>query len=113
MLALHWVCILATTLDKKSIQDNPKVFRLVVWIVPVLSCSCMGFMYFVALGYAFSALRLMMLMMGECTDAFERLPLVEHAELLRNILYSGVWVRYDQVKTKRLEADKKKEHNAE
>ena len=64
MLALHWVCILATTLDKKSIQDNPKVFRLVVWIVPVLSCSCMGFMYFVALGYAFSALRLMMLVMG-------------------------------------------------
>lgn len=59
------------------------------------------------------AAQLMMLMMGECTDAFERLPLVEHAELLRNILYSGVWVRYDQVKTKRLEADKKKEHNAE
>ena len=64
MLALHWVCILATLLDKKNIQDNPKIFRLVVWIIPALSCSCMGFMYFVALGYTFSALRLMMLVMG-------------------------------------------------
>lgn len=51
----------------------------------------------------------MMLMMGECTDAFERLPLVESAEILRNILYSGVWVRYNQVKTKRLEKEEKKE----
>ncbi len=49
------------------------------------------------------ALQLMMLMMGECTDAFERLPLVEHAEVLRNILYSGVWVRYEEVKKKRRE----------
>jgi len=48
-------------------------------------------------------LQLMMLMMGECTDAFERLPLVEHAEILRNILYSGVWVRYEEVKKKRRE----------
>ena len=54
-------------------------------------------------------LQLMMLMMGECTDAFERLPLVEHAEILRNILYSGVWVRYGQVKAKRLENVKKEE----
>lgn len=52
-------------------------------------------------------LQLMMLMMGECTDAFERLPLVEHAEILRNILYSGVWVRYGQVKAKRLQDDDK------
>ncbi len=54
------------------------------------------------------ALQLMMLMMGECTDAFERLPLVENVEILRNILYSGVWVRYGQVKSRRLEQEKKK-----
>jgi len=52
-------------------------------------------------GFDEQVLQLMMLMMGECTDAFERLPLVEHAEILRNILYSGVWVRYSQVKEKR------------
>ena len=48
-------------------------------------------------------LQLLMLMIGECTDAFERLPLVYNIEILRNILYSGVWVRYGQVKTKRLQ----------
>ncbi|MCI6012534.1 MAG: DUF5685 family protein [Firmicutes bacterium] len=57
------------------------------------------------------ALQLMTLMMGECTDAFERLPLVENAEILRNILYSGVWVRYEQVKSRRHEKKMKKEQN--
>ena len=53
-------------------------------------------------------LQLLMLMIGECTDAFERLPIVENAEILRNILYSGVWVRYGQIKAKRLEKEQKK-----
>ena len=43
-------------------------------------------------------LKLLLLMIGECTDAFERLPLVEHVEILRNILYSGVWVRFGKAK---------------
>lgn len=53
-------------------------------------------------------LQLMMLMIGECTDAFERLPIVENVEILRNILYSGVWVKYGQIKAKRLEKEQKK-----
>ena len=32
--------------------------------------------------------------MGRCTDAFERLPLVQDKALLDNILYSGVWVNF-------------------
>lgn len=32
--------------------------------------------------------------MGECTEAFEQLPLVQDIDLLRNILYSGVWTRF-------------------
>lgn len=43
-------------------------------------------------------LKLLLLMISECTDAFERLPLVEHVEILRNILYSGVWVRFGKAK---------------
>ena len=31
---------------------------------------------------------------GRCTDAYERLPLVQDKSLLDNILYSGVWVQY-------------------
>ncbi len=33
----------------------------------------------------------LVLAMGRCTDAFERLPLVQDKQLLDNILYSGVW----------------------
>lgn len=36
------------------------------------------------------------LLIGECADAFERLPLVQDVDLLRNILYSGIWLPYNQ-----------------
>lgn len=32
---------------------------------------------------------------GNCTMDFEKLPLVEDLSILRNILYSGVWSKYD------------------
>ena len=47
------------------------------------------------------------MMMAECSKAYERLPIVENTEILRNILYSGVWSRYDQVKQKRKEQKEK------
>lgn len=36
----------------------------------------------------------LVLAMARCTDAYERLPLVQDKELLDNILYSGVWLNY-------------------
>ena len=33
--------------------------------------------------------------LGACCDAFERLPLLLDAGLMRNILYSGIWQRYE------------------
>ena len=50
---------------------------------------------------------ILLMMMAECSKAFERLPIVENTEILRNILYSGVWSRYDQVKQKRKEQKEK------
>ena len=41
------------------------------------------------------------MMMAECSKAFEKLPLIEYTEILRNILYSGVWCRYEMVRNKR------------
>ena len=35
------------------------------------------------------------LLLSRCAQSFERLPCVEDADLLRNILYSGVWLKYD------------------
>lgn len=40
------------------------------------------------------------MMMAECCRAFERLPILNHTDILRNILYSGVWTRYNLVKEK-------------
>lgn len=57
-------------------------------------------------------------MMSECAKSFERLPILLHADILRNILYSGVWSKYEYLqlrkkkleekKTKRKKEDKKK-----
>ena len=40
----------------------------------------------------------LVLAMGRCTDAFERLPLVQDKLLLDNILYSGVWCCFGRMK---------------
>lgn len=34
--------------------------------------------------------------LGECALILERLPLVEHLEILRNVLYSGVWSSFNK-----------------
>ena len=34
--------------------------------------------------------------LAECTSQFERLPCVEDVEILRNILYAGVWGKFDK-----------------
>lgn len=38
------------------------------------------------------------MMMGECTDEFEKLPIQRDLNILRNVLYSGVWTRYKHKK---------------
>lgn len=37
------------------------------------------------------------MMMAECSAAFERLPCLKGADILRNILYAGVWNRYNKI----------------
>ena len=41
------------------------------------------------------------MMMSGCCKEFEKLPIIENVEILRNILYSGVWYRYEAVRQKR------------
>ncbi|MDO5409648.1 MAG: DUF5685 family protein [Lachnospiraceae bacterium] len=43
----------------------------------------------------------MTMVMADCAAHFERLPLIEDAEILRNILYSGIWTRYELILNKR------------
>ncbi len=44
------------------------------------------------------------MMMAGCCKEFEKLPIIENAEILRNILYSGIWYRYEMVHQKREKA---------
>ncbi len=43
------------------------------------------------------------MMMAETAQYFEYLPIVEYAEILRNIIYSGVWMKYVEIRKKREE----------
>lgn len=39
------------------------------------------------------ALQVLTMVAAECSKNFERLPIVEYVDILRNILYSGIWVK--------------------
>jgi len=39
LFALHWVCILFTFRDNRDASQSPKVIRLVLWIIPVVSLT--------------------------------------------------------------------------
>ena len=69
--------------DEKSGNYNPLMFKkdspdLYEWMADVLG-----------------------MMMAECAAQFERLPILRDVEILRNILYSGVWVRFEAISQKR------------
>ena len=43
----------------------------------------------------------LIMMMAECSKNFELLPIVQYTDILRNILYSGVWSKYSMIKNKK------------
>ena len=43
------------------------------------------------------------MMMAECSREFEKLPIIKNVEILRNIIYSGVWCRYERLQVKKEE----------
>lgn len=48
-------------------------------------------------GYEEKIREILTMMMAACAREFERLPILKHAEIIRNILYSGVWCRYTEL----------------
>ncbi|MCD7708685.1 MAG: DUF5685 family protein [Clostridiales bacterium] len=40
-------------------------------------------------------------MMSECAKSFERLPILLNADILRNIIYSGVWSKYELIQLRK------------
>lgn len=47
------------------------------------------------------ARRVLTMMAAAAAEAFERLPVVDNIELLRNILYAGIWAKFEAVHLKR------------
>ncbi len=47
----------------------------------------------------------LMMMMSESAKAFEKLPIVQDVDILRNIIYSGVWLKFEAAKKKREEME--------
>ena len=41
------------------------------------------------------------MIMAECAKEFEKLPILQDVEILRNIVYSGVWTRFELAKNRR------------
>ena len=54
-------------------------------------------------GFEEEVRRLLMMMLAECCREFEKLPILRYGDILRNILYSGVWCRFTAIGQKRRE----------
>ncbi len=51
--------------------------------------------------------RMLCMMAAECSEAFEKLPCLENVEILRNILYAGVWNHYNKLQEERKRSQSK------
>lgn len=51
--------------------------------------------------------QILCMMIAESTAEFERLPCLVDVDILRNILYDGVWNRYNKLQMKKSEERKK------
>ncbi len=45
------------------------------------------------------------LLIGECAVEFEKLPLIQDVDIMRSILYSGVWIQYERSMKKKGESE--------
>ncbi|MBQ9742190.1 MAG: SdpI family protein [Ruminococcus sp.] len=64
LLALYWICILVTAKDNKNRNQNQKIFDIVIWIVPVLSCIVSGIIYAASMNTGLNLMCIMPLVMG-------------------------------------------------
>jgi len=54
-------------------------------------------------------MHMLKMMMAECAKAFEMMPILWFEDILRNIIYSGVWTRYGAIRKERTETACKEE----
>ncbi len=61
MLAVHLICIFASTADPKSKNYSEKLFGIIVWLCPVLSIFTEAMTYAYALGYTMNITKYVMM----------------------------------------------------
>ena len=64
LLVAHWIGVFITVFDKKNKDQSNKVFRMVLWIMPVISVLTSGTVYAIALGHTFHISSMMNLIFG-------------------------------------------------
>lgn len=64
LLAIHWLCVFASTTDPKRMNYNRKMFTLVLWICPVIGLAMTSLVYATALGYPLRIEMIMPLLVG-------------------------------------------------
>ena len=60
-------------------------------------------------GFEGEVRQILMMMLAETCREFEKLPIIKYGDILRNILYSGVWCRFEEVSRKRREEREKEQ----
>ncbi len=50
---------------------------------------------------------ILIMMLAEVCKEFEKLPIIKYGDILRNILYSGVWCRFEDISRRRREEQEK------
>ncbi len=51
LLAVQWLCIFISAKDPKNAEQNDKMFRLVLWIIPAISVFINGIIYTLSAGH--------------------------------------------------------------
>lgn len=64
LMALHWVCVIASSADPGNKNYPPKMLRLVLWICPVIGLVLGSLVYATALGYDINIEVIMPLLVG-------------------------------------------------
>ena len=52
LLAIHWLAVVVTAHDPKKQNISPKMFTLVLWLIPIISLFAGSMMYSYNLGYS-------------------------------------------------------------
>ena len=57
-------------------------------------------------GFEERALEILNLMGAGAAKEFERLPILKNADILRNVLYSGIWMKYSSIHEERTKGNR-------